>query len=581
MATPTFEHDFKQLQVDSSRSRSSAGLDDTFQNDWNRIQRNREEINTSSSKYQDILLLGSGAFGEVWKVMDPITKLMFADKRVLKSKFNKNRINFPDINEVDLLNKLDHKHILKAKDFFFENNIFHLIMPLAPMDLKQYMRSEHQLSEYRRIMYEIVSALHFLHLQGYYHCDIKPSNILMFERLEKNKNLDFLMPVLSDLGLVYPEDNQIKFCGTPGYMSPQCLHNSDKIRFQNEDYRMIADYPCDGKQSDIFSLGAVFYEMIERKKLIDPFNHDDYPNVEKRIQDTIKNEPLELKKQLLECIYKMCRANPTYRLQNIEQVLEQPCFNMPEFKKHIMGSVKVPKIPLDVCNKKIEGESMQDLFQYTLKGCIEIALSNQQSVINYTNVNLRELCIIPGLILRCLQLYKTNNIFELMIAILYLAGHVSGTTSQKPSEYIRMFANHGVDVSDISEKNTESLIKDCLLYLEGCVSFPTIYNYTDNGLECFWYLLLCLKNCNFVFRDPSQLHIEYLKIENDFLAQHSFPKISMITSVKLKAAVPKFDIIFSREDSREDSNTFELSVFFNQQDKFQVYFVDELKRLVR
>jgi len=93
------------------------------------------------------------------------------------------------------------------------------------------------------VLKPIVEALSFAHANGVLHQDFKPSNVLFC-------NLD-RRPMLTDLGIASlfsdsvfkPELFELGF-GTPAYMAP-------------EQWRGIAT-----QQSDIYSVGIVFYEML-------------------------------------------------------------------------------------------------------------------------------------------------------------------------------------------------------------------------------------------------------------------------------------------------------------------------------
>ncbi len=95
------------------------------------------------------------------------------------------------------------------------------------------------------IMEQIADGLGFAHENEMVHRDLKPANI----HITKKGQIKIL-----DFGLVHNESSDMTktghVMGTPNYMSPEQVQGL-KI----------------DPRSDIFSLGAVFYELLTRKNL--------------------------------------------------------------------------------------------------------------------------------------------------------------------------------------------------------------------------------------------------------------------------------------------------------------------------
>lgn len=119
--------------------------------------------------------------------------------------------------------------------------------------LRELLNSEHHFSVERgvRLMRGICAGVAAAHRQGVVHRDLKPENILVvapdddFE-VESVRVVDFgLAKLLADAGAAATG----AVVGTPFYMSPeQCLGE-----------------PLDAR-SDVYSLGAMFYEMLSGKR---------------------------------------------------------------------------------------------------------------------------------------------------------------------------------------------------------------------------------------------------------------------------------------------------------------------------
>jgi predicted Ser/Thr protein kinase len=124
--------------------------------------------------------------------------------------------------------------------------------------LRELLKSEHHLSVERavRLMRGICAGVSAAHRQGVIHRDLKPENILVvapdddFE-FESVRVVDFgLAKLLADAG-AGPAGTVV---GTPYYMSPE----------------QGMGEPLDTR-SDVYSLGAMFYEMLSGKR---PFDGD-------------------------------------------------------------------------------------------------------------------------------------------------------------------------------------------------------------------------------------------------------------------------------------------------------------------
>lgn len=191
------------------------------------------------------------------------------------------------LQEVKLLQTVDHPNIVKYLDSFVHENELHIAIEWAEKgDLKRYIRKLIQekdyLDELRVFDFtrQIACALQHMHEKRIIHRDLKPANILVFSDGKLK---------LGDLGLGrFLSVETIKAfskVGTPLYMSPELIRNT------GYDFK-----------TDVWSLGCVCYEMILLKSpfitdnkltlydLFTKIEKGDYPKItDGRLSNDIKD----------------------------------------------------------------------------------------------------------------------------------------------------------------------------------------------------------------------------------------------------------------------------------------------------
>jgi len=113
------------------------------------------------------------------------------------------------------------------------------------------------------LMRKVALAVEFLHERGILHRDLKPGNILVGADLEP-KLVDFGLAL--DLGAPGRLSRAGDVAGTPGYLSPEQAAGERQL----------------DARSDVFSLGAVFYELLTGQP---PFQGDNAPDLLRRIRE--------------------------------------------------------------------------------------------------------------------------------------------------------------------------------------------------------------------------------------------------------------------------------------------------------
>jgi hypothetical protein len=151
------------------------------------------------------------------------------------------------LSEVRITAKLDHPHILTLIDSGSADGILYYVLPYVRGEtLRARLTREKQLGieDALSITKQVASALEYAHRQGVVHRDIKPENILFQEGEAVLADFGIALAVKEAGGNRLTETGLS--LGTPQYMSPE---------------QATGDRALDAR-SDIYSLGAVLYEML-------------------------------------------------------------------------------------------------------------------------------------------------------------------------------------------------------------------------------------------------------------------------------------------------------------------------------
>lgn len=151
------------------------------------------------------------------------------------------------LKEIELTANLQHPHILPLFDSGSADGLLYYVMPYVSGEtLRTRLDRERQLpiADALRIAREASDALQYAHSCGVVHRDIKPENILLQNGHALVADFGIALAVAQAGGARMTQTGLS--LGTPQYMSPEQAMGEREI----------------GPRSDIYSLGAVTYEML-------------------------------------------------------------------------------------------------------------------------------------------------------------------------------------------------------------------------------------------------------------------------------------------------------------------------------
>ena len=202
--------------------------------------------------------LGSGVFGNVYKVRNVGTRDVYALKDVLLK--DESTIRYVKREIETLFRVSSHEHIVKIYNCYsyhdYEGAHILLLMEcLSGLNLNDRLSRPSTQGKNLKWMIQMTDALNFLHSSGIVHRDLKADNVLLSDDVEEDIKLadfglarEYLAPTTSDSVQI------------PYYLSTATgpVHSQAPEVFASH-------YT---EKADVFSLGIIFYAIIGRKYII-------------------------------------------------------------------------------------------------------------------------------------------------------------------------------------------------------------------------------------------------------------------------------------------------------------------------
>ncbi len=260
--------------------------------------------------------LGVGGMGVVYRAEHTLMRKEMAVKVLLPQYGNFEGIKKRFHREAQSSSRLDHPGITHINDFGETDDglLFIAMEFLSGKDLTEVIKKEAPLPVDRavRIAMQLCLALDHAHSEGVVHRDLKPDNVMMVEKNDRDdvvKILDFgiakitqgdgAADSLTEVGMVF---------GTPEYLSPE----------------QAAGQTADAR-ADLYSLGVIMYELLTGSR---PFKG---PTKLELIGKHINEEPESLRKrapdqkipeELDEVVLHLLVKRPDERIQSAAELFQ-------------------------------------------------------------------------------------------------------------------------------------------------------------------------------------------------------------------------------------------------------------------
>ncbi|XP_036711547.1 maternal embryonic leucine zipper kinase isoform X2 [Balaenoptera musculus] len=253
-------------------------------------------------KYYELYeTVGTGGFAKVKLAFHILTGEMVAIKIMDKNALGS---DLPRVKtEIDALKNLRHQHICQLYHVIETANKIFMVLEYCPGgELFDYIISQDRLSEEetRVVFRQIVSAVAYVHSQGFAHRDLKPENLL-FDEDHKLKLIDF--------GLcAKPKGNKDYHlqtcCGSLAYAAPELIQGKSYL----------------GSEADVWSMGILLYVLMCGFL---PFDDDNVMALYKKIMRGKYEVPKWLSPSSILLLQQMLQVDPKKRI-SVKNLLNHP-----------------------------------------------------------------------------------------------------------------------------------------------------------------------------------------------------------------------------------------------------------------
>ncbi|MEZ5307803.1 MAG: serine/threonine-protein kinase [Pyrinomonadaceae bacterium] len=259
-----------------------------------------------AERYQIVGLVGRGGMGEVYRAVDTKLSQTVALKFLPARIENKSEMLARFIAEVRNARRVSHPNVCRVFDIGEDDGRHFISMEfIEGDDLSRLLKRIGRLPSDKatEIARQICFGLNAIHEEGMLHRDLKPANVI----IDANGRAR-----ITDFGIAGFEEEITGLelrVGTPAYMSPEQITGREV-----------------SKQSDIYSLGLLLYEIYTGKKAFEGGSYEELLERHQSVQPTDPSTFVENLDPLVEKLIKRCLSkDPSKRpLSAVDAALALP-----------------------------------------------------------------------------------------------------------------------------------------------------------------------------------------------------------------------------------------------------------------
>jgi serine/threonine-protein kinase len=307
--------------------------------------------------YRIVSMLGAGSMGQVFQVEHRVTKRKEAVKILLADVATDSQfLRF--MREIEVQGRLDHPNIARVHNALHFKNSLILVMEFVEGCSLEKLLQKGRLPISSGIDYicQTLAGLHYAHTRGVVHRDVTPGNLIV--------TADGCVK-LTDFGVAkslgdYQLTNDGDVVGSLYYMPPE------QVRHQSEP----------DPRSDVYSTGAVLYEILTGKKI---FDYSDrlslmVAQVQKQPVQPSDIEPA-IGPELNAIVLKALAKDPDQRYQSAEEfrLALKHAGKSSGFAPNIASRMRVVTLALAVCAMAETGGVERLLLQTSVPPAVQTA----------------------------------------------------------------------------------------------------------------------------------------------------------------------------------------------------------------